>query len=98
MPADDRAPGLVRAELKRWLAARAWPDEDREDLEFAVSEAVSNAAEHAYRPDASTEEPEPVVAVAVTELMVGGPRRSWTTSESGVPRRPAKSFAVAAWA
>jgi anti-sigma regulatory factor (Ser/Thr protein kinase) len=51
MPANSRAPGLVRAELKRWLAARAWPDEDGEDLEFAVSEAVSNAAEHAYRPD-----------------------------------------------
>ena len=60
MPADGRAPGLVRAELKRWLAGRAWPDEDREDLEFAVSEAVSNSAEHAYRPDASVTEPEPL--------------------------------------
>ena len=45
MPADDRAPGLVRAELTRWLVARNWPDEDFEDLVFAVSEAVSNAAE-----------------------------------------------------
>jgi phosphoserine phosphatase RsbU/P len=76
MPADGRAPGLVRAELKRWLTARAWPDEDREDLEFAVSEAVSNAAEHAYRPDASAKEPEPVVAVVVMELIDPDGRRA----------------------
>ena len=53
--ADGRAPGLVRAELGRWLAAQAWPDEDLEDLVFAVSEAVSNAAEHPYRSTGSSE-------------------------------------------
>ena len=89
MPADGRAPGLVRAELKRWLTARAWPDEDREDLEFAVSEAVSNAAEHAYRPDASTEEPEPVVAVAVTELIKpDGRRAKAVVDDVGIWRPP----------
>jgi hypothetical protein len=102
MLADGRAPGLVRAELKRWLAAQAWPDEDGEDLEFVVSEVVSNAAEHAYRPDASAKAPEPVVAVVVMELidpeMAGGQRRSLMTSVSGAQRRPAGSAAVVACA
>jgi anti-sigma regulatory factor (Ser/Thr protein kinase) len=92
MPADGRAPGLVRAELKRWLAARAWPDEDREDLEFAVSEAVSNAAEHAYRPNASTDEPEPVVAVVVTELINSDGRRAKAVVDDvGIWRPPPPS-------
>lgn len=90
--ADGRAPGLVRAELKRWLEARAWPAEDREDLEFAVSEAVSNAAEHAYRPDASPKDPEPVVAVRVMELIdPGGRRVKVVVDDVGVWRCPPPS-------
>ena len=46
--ADAYAPGRVRAELRRWLDARNWPEDDGEDLVLAVCEAVSNAAEHAY--------------------------------------------------
>ncbi len=76
IPADGRAPGRVRAELAGWLAARRWPDEDGEDLLFAVSEAVSNAAEHAYRGGASAEEPEALVAVIVTELIDADGRRA----------------------
>jgi anti-sigma regulatory factor (Ser/Thr protein kinase) len=75
VPADGRAPGLVRAELGRWLAAQAWPDEDLEDLVFAVSEAVSNAAEHAYRSTGSSEA-ERVVAVVVTEVIDSSGRRA----------------------
>src|SRR5689334_18712566 len=67
--ADGRAPAQVRAALNRWLAGRNWPDEDSEDLVFAVSEAVSNAAEHAYRAGESADQPEPLVAVVVTELI-----------------------------
>ena len=75
VPADGRAPGLVRAELRRWLAAQAWPDDDRDDLVYAVSEAVSNAAEHAYRSPGPAE-PERVVAVVVTELIDPDGRRA----------------------
>jgi phosphoserine phosphatase RsbU/P len=75
VPADGHAPGLVRTELRRWLAAQAWPDEDGEDLVFAVSEAVSNAAEHAYRSTGSAEA-ERVVAVIITETADSGGRRA----------------------
>lgn len=74
IPADGRAPGLVRAALRQWLAARAWPDEDREDVVYAVSEAVSNAAEHAYTPDGPASDR--LVAVVVTETLDQGGRRA----------------------
>jgi serine phosphatase RsbU (regulator of sigma subunit)/anti-sigma regulatory factor (Ser/Thr protein kinase) len=68
--ADAYAPGRVRAELRRWLAARNWPEDDGEDLVLAVSEAVSNAAEHAYDHNgASAGERDALVAVVVTELL-----------------------------
>ena len=76
IPADGRAPGRIRGELTRWLAARSWPDEDGEDLVLAVSEAVSNAAEHAYRGDESADEPKRLVAVIVTELIDSDRRRA----------------------
>ncbi len=77
LQADAHAPGRVRAELRRWLAARNWPEEEGEDLVLAVSEAVSNAAEHAYGPlDRSTRDHEPLVAVIVTELRDGDGRRA----------------------
>jgi anti-sigma regulatory factor (Ser/Thr protein kinase) len=74
--ADGRAPARVRAALNRWLAARNWPDEDSEDFVFAVSEAVSNAAEHAYHADQSAHQPHPLVAVVVRELIDGDGRRA----------------------
>jgi anti-sigma regulatory factor (Ser/Thr protein kinase) len=48
--ADPAALSLIRDRLRRWLAAQGWPDAEREDLLLAVSEAASNAAEHAYPP------------------------------------------------
>lgn len=48
LPADARAPSTVRRHLRRWLASLDWPPEEADDLLLAVSEAVSNAAEHAY--------------------------------------------------
>ena len=74
--ADDRAPARVRAALNRWFAARNWPDDDAEDLVFAVSEAVSNAAEHAYQAGESVQRPEPLVVVVVAELIDSDGRRA----------------------
>jgi len=66
--ADARAPGRVRLALRRWLAERHWPEDESDDLVLAVSEAVSNSAEHAYGTDRSWPEQEALVAVVVTEL------------------------------
>jgi sigma-B regulation protein RsbU (phosphoserine phosphatase) len=93
VPADGRAPGLARAELRRWLAARTWPDEDSEDLVFAVSEAVSNAADHAYR--STTSEPERVIAVTVTEIIDSEGRRAKAVVDdigTWLPATPGQQF------
>jgi sigma-B regulation protein RsbU (phosphoserine phosphatase) len=68
MQADAHAPGRARAALRQWLAERRWPEDASEDLVLAVSEAVSNAAEHAYATSRSAPEPEALVAVVVTEV------------------------------
>ncbi|HEY1974155.1 MAG TPA: ATP-binding protein [Pseudonocardia sp.] len=46
---EPGAPASARRDLGKWLAALGWPAEPSEDLLLAVSEAVTNAAEHAYR-------------------------------------------------
>jgi anti-sigma regulatory factor (Ser/Thr protein kinase) len=46
---DPAAASLVRGRLRRWLADAGWPREDADNLVIAVSEAVSNSVEHAYR-------------------------------------------------
>lgn len=45
----------ARRGIGAWLTAHGWPPEEQEDLELAVSEAVSNAVEHGYgvRPGAA---------------------------------------------
>lgn len=48
LPAHTIAPSLARHQLRRWLAALQWPEEEADDLVMAASEAVSNSAEHAY--------------------------------------------------
>lgn len=48
LPADPLAPLVARTQVRRWLTALAWPGGQRDDIVLAVSEAVSNAAEHAY--------------------------------------------------
>jgi len=39
----------VRARLREWLSSLAWPEPDADDVVTAVSEACTNAVEHAYR-------------------------------------------------
>ena len=89
--ADARAPSRVRAELRQWLAEHEWPEEEGEDLVLAVSEAVSNSAEHAYTTERSSPEHDGLVAVVVTELPDADRRRAkavvddfgvWRTSPS----------------
>jgi anti-sigma regulatory factor (Ser/Thr protein kinase) len=49
----DADPSALRASRDRvggWLAAARWPEDERDAIVYAVSEAVSNAAEHAYPP------------------------------------------------
>lgn len=41
----------VRALLRTWLDDLGWPDEDAEDIELAVNEAIANVVDHAYPPD-----------------------------------------------
>jgi hypothetical protein len=55
VPAADRTPRRVRGELRQWLAALGWPEEQAQDAVLAVDEAVSNAVEHAYASEASSE-------------------------------------------
>lgn len=50
LAADPAALSLIRDRFRRWLRAHGWPDAESEDLLLAVSEAASNAAEHAYPP------------------------------------------------
>lgn len=50
--AVDAAPHLVavvRRAVTTWLAAVRWPEPDITGPVFAISEAVSNSVEHAYR-------------------------------------------------
>jgi len=39
---------VARDEVGQWLTALCWPAGQREDIVLAMSEAVSNAIEHAY--------------------------------------------------
>lgn len=48
LPADLVTPSVVRERLRGWLTGQAWPEAASDDIVLAVSEAVSNATEHAY--------------------------------------------------
>lgn len=71
LAADPAAPGLARARIREWLGPVGWPEEERDDIEYAVSEAVSNAAEHAYPPGQRGE----VMVDASIETLPDGSRR-----------------------
>jgi hypothetical protein len=48
LPIDTGSPGEARRQVRRWLTCRGWPEQETSDLLLVVSEAVSNAVEHAY--------------------------------------------------
>lgn len=47
---DVASASIARDRVRAWLARHDWPDDQTHDLVYAVSEAVTNAAEHAFRP------------------------------------------------
>jgi anti-sigma regulatory factor (Ser/Thr protein kinase) len=53
LPAEAAAPRAARHGVRAWLSGGVWPEEVVADIEYAVSEAVSNAVEHAYPPGAA---------------------------------------------
>lgn len=65
--AEPSSPRAVRAQLGQWLSGAHWPDEERDAIVYAVSEAVSNAVEHAYPPGAPGE------ITIIAELETPGP-------------------------
>lgn len=85
LPADVRAPTLIRGRLRGWLSRLNWPTEESQDLLLAVSEAVSNAAEHAYRPG----EPGPIEVVVTPSAPTDGSRTlTVTVTDHGRWRPP----------
>lgn len=71
LPADSVAPSVARDQLRRWLAELSWPPGQTQDIVLAVSEAVSNAAEHAYL----GQQPGMVEVHGEVEPVAGGQRR-----------------------
>lgn len=51
LPARLAAPWAARSRVQQWLTAHGVEGDFADDLVYLVSEAVSNAAEHAYPPD-----------------------------------------------
>ncbi|MGH3533625.1 MAG: ATP-binding protein [Pseudonocardiaceae bacterium] len=72
LPADPIAPSVARNRVRHWLTGSCWPPGQQEDIVLAVSEAVSNAVEHAYRDD---QLPEVVDITGEVEAVPGGQRR-----------------------
>jgi anti-sigma regulatory factor (Ser/Thr protein kinase) len=62
VPAAATTAWAVREQFTEWLIALRWPALVIEDVVFAVSEAVSNCAEHAYPADAL----DPVIEIDAT--------------------------------
>ena len=49
LPTDSPAvPSLARERVDAWLAALRWPDDEADDIVYAISELVTNTCEHAY--------------------------------------------------
>lgn len=50
LPASART---ARTTVRSWLESARWPDAPTDDIVYAVSEAVTNSVEHAYRPSST---------------------------------------------
>ena len=75
LPADPVAPSVARTQLRRWLGTLSWPAGQLADILLAASEAVSNAAEHAYR----NRTPGMIELSGAVEITPGGQRRAILT-------------------
>jgi serine/threonine-protein kinase RsbW len=86
------APSLARDRVTAWLRSQAWPQEQLEDVVFAVSEAVSNSVEHGYRiPAGSTERPDGAVVRVEGEIVAareGGRQAVITIRDRGRWKAP----------
>jgi anti-sigma regulatory factor (Ser/Thr protein kinase) len=72
LPAAKATARAVRSRIRCWLEELRWPVDPLDDVEYAVSEAVSNAAEHAYPSGADGAE---ITVVAGVEELPDGRRR-----------------------
>jgi PAS domain S-box-containing protein len=70
IPAEPEALQQVRRRLRRWLATAEAPEDVRDDIVVAVSEAVSNSIRHAYGPSSAWVEIEGELADGEVELVV----------------------------
>jgi PAS domain S-box-containing protein len=70
IPAEPVALQQVRRRLRRWLEIAEAPENVREDVVVAVSEAVSNSIRHAYGPSSAWVEIEAELADGEVELVV----------------------------
>lgn len=75
LSADPVAPSVARTLLRRWLGILSWPAGQLEDILLAASEAVSNAAEHAYR----NRTPGMIELSGAVEITPGGQRQAILT-------------------
>ncbi|QJY47556.1 ATP-binding protein [Pseudonocardia broussonetiae] len=50
LPADAASLRPVRKLVRTWLNGQGWPEDEAEDVELAVNEAVANVVDHAYHP------------------------------------------------
>jgi PAS domain S-box-containing protein len=70
IPAEPEALQQVRRRLRRWLEIAEAPEDVRDDIVVAVSEAVSNSIRHAYGPSSAWVEIEAELSDGEVELVV----------------------------
>jgi PAS domain S-box-containing protein len=70
VPAEPKALQQVRRRLRRWLETVEAPDDMRDDVVVATSEAVSNSIRHAYGPSSAWVEIEAELAGGEVEVVV----------------------------
>jgi anti-sigma regulatory factor (Ser/Thr protein kinase)/GAF domain-containing protein len=70
LPADPRVLAETRRILRRWLRSHGANDQDTLEITLAVSEACTNAIEHAYSPGPARFEVEARVVAGVAQITV----------------------------
>ena len=70
IPAEPEALQQVRRRMRRWLETAGAPDDVRDDVIVATSEAVSNSVRHAYGPSSAWVEIEGELSDGEVEVVV----------------------------